>query len=59
MTSRPMISSGVIRSTPTTQPSTVSMPIDPSQRSCSRSCGTFSPRSPTSNPNGAVFSIAS
>ncbi len=33
MTSRPMISSGVIRSTPTTQPRTVSMPMLDSQRS--------------------------
>ena len=59
MTSRPMISIGRIRSTPTTQPITVSIPIPPSHSSFSINSPTFSTRSPTSNPNGAVFSIRS
>src|SRR5256885_3778044 len=59
ITSRPMISIGRIRSTPTTQPITVSIPIPTSHSSFSITSPTFSPRSPTSNPNGAVFSIRS
>jgi hypothetical protein len=35
------------------------MPIDPSQRICSTISRAFVPSSPTSKPNGAVFSIAS
>ena len=58
ITSRPSTSIGRISSAPTTQPSTVWTHSEASQRNWPRSSGTLEPSGPTSNPKGAVFSIA-
>jgi hypothetical protein len=59
MTSRPMTSSGVIRSTCGTTPITVSIPMLASQRRRPISSPTFWPSSPASKANAQVFSISS
>src|SRR5215212_3933990 len=57
ITFSPMISRGVILSTPGTKPITVSIPIPESQRSCPINSSTFSPPSPTSKRKAQVFSM--
>ena len=59
MTSRPMISSGVIWLTLSTPPIAVWIPDSASWPSWSISSPVFSPFGPTSNRKMAVFSISS